>query len=407
MANIFKMSRRNILRSRRRTFITAASIMFAVFYACVMDSIQQGTWDNMVNGVVNFYYGFAQVQTKDYWEDKSMNDAFIPGERFENIAEEIDEVEAFVPRLESFALASHGNYTKGTLVVGVDPEMENSLTQLESRVSAGSYFEKDDSAVLIAEGLADYLKLTVGDTVVLISQGYRGANAAGKYHIKGLLNFGSPELNKQMLYLPIEAARWLYAADNLATSLVLKTSKPREVKNTVEKIKDKLNDDQMVVVDYEELIPDLIEAKEMDASGNKLIMAILYVIIGFGIFGTVVMMIKEREYEFGVLKAIGLKGWQLSIMVWLETIFIGLLGIILGILLSYPLTLYFFYNPIELTGEFAEAYEQFGIEPLMKAVADPAIFIRQSLIILLMVTIVAFFPIRKLLKLDPISAMRH
>ena len=56
--------------------------MFAVFYACVMDSIQQGTWDNMVNGVVNFYYGFAQVQTKSYWEDKSMNDAFIPRRTF-------------------------------------------------------------------------------------------------------------------------------------------------------------------------------------------------------------------------------------------------------------------------------------------------------------------------------------
>ena len=407
MANLLKMSRRNIWRSKRRTAITAASIMFAIFYACSMDAIQKGTWDNMVNGVVNFYYGFAQIQTKAYWEDKSLNDAFEPGQEYKDIINQIEGVEAMVPRLESFALASHGNNTKGTLVIGVDPESENKLTQLESRLVDGQYFNKDEEAVLIAEGLAEYLKLSVGDTVVLISQGYRGANAAGKYPIKGMLNFGSPELNKQMLYLPLETARWLYNAENLVTSLVVQTNKPRAIKKTTKKITTLLANDEMKVLDYEALIPDLIQAKEMDSAGNKLVMAVLYLIIGFGIFGTIVMMIKEREYEFGVLKAIGMKGWQLSVMVWLETMFIGIIGILLGVLVAYPVILYFYYNPIVLSGDFAAAYEKFGIEPLLKAVPDPAIFIQQGATILVMVTIMAFLPIRKLIKLKPVSAMRQ
>ena len=142
MANILKMARRNVLRSKRRTAITAASIMFAVFYACAMNAIQKGTWDNMINSVVSFYYGYAQVQSTAYWEDKSMNDAFSPDDRFAEIASNNKEIEDFVPRLESFALASHKNYTKGTLVIGVDPEKEDKLSNLSSRLVDGKYFEK-------------------------------------------------------------------------------------------------------------------------------------------------------------------------------------------------------------------------------------------------------------------------
>ena len=60
---------RNIWRNKRRTFITIASVAFAVFFAVFMQSIQKGAWDHMLDNVVNFYYGYAQVQQNDYWEE--------------------------------------------------------------------------------------------------------------------------------------------------------------------------------------------------------------------------------------------------------------------------------------------------------------------------------------------------
>jgi ABC-type antimicrobial peptide transport system permease subunit len=132
-------------------------------------------------------------------------------------------------------------------------------------------------------------------------------------------------------------------------------------------------------------------------------------IITFGIFGTILMMTRERQYEFGVLVGIGMNRLRLGATVWLEIVFMGLLGAIAGMLLSAPLVYYFFKNPIDLSimGEEAvQTYEKFGMEPILPAVVDPNIFINQALIVLLVTTVLALFPYWKIRKLKPVEAMR-
>ena len=79
-------------------------------------------------------------------------------------------------------------------------------------------------------------------------------------------------------------------------------------------------------MDWKELIPDLVRAKALDSAGNYIVYCILYLIIAFGIFGTILMMTKERSYEFGVLVAIGMRRFRLSATVWLEVIMLQCAG---------------------------------------------------------------------------------
>ena len=131
-----------------------------------------------------------------------------------------------MPRIESFALASSGTFTKGAMVVGIDPEKESRLTRVDSRVSAGQYLSTEDEGALVAEGMAEYLKIGVGDTLILISQGYHGINAAGKFPVRGLVKFGSPELSKQLIYIGLEKAKWFYGTEGLITTMVVDTDDP-------------------------------------------------------------------------------------------------------------------------------------------------------------------------------------
>ena len=133
---------------------------------------------------------------------------------------------------------------------------------------------------------------------------------------------------------------------------------------------------------------------------------VLYLIIGFGIFGTILMMLKEREYEFGILKAIGMRSVKLNLMLWLETIFLGLIGCFAGILFAFPIVYYFYKKPIQLSGEMAAAYEKFGVEPLLPASIDASIFINQALIVFFLITILAIYPMIKIYNLKPVQAMR-
>lgn len=57
------------------------------------------------------------------------------------------------------------------------------------------------------------------------------------------------------------------------------------------------------------MIFDLVEVKELDVVGNNLVFIVFYLIIIFGIFGIILMMMWECSYEFGVLVGIGMYCW--------------------------------------------------------------------------------------------------
>lgn len=405
MNTIIKLARRNIWRNKRRTLITAMAILFAVFFSVVMQSVQKGIFDNMEFGMVKSFVGFGQIHSKGFFEDQTLDNAFLYDKKIDELAGKYDDIKAFVPRIESFALASNGQATKGTMLVGIDIEKENALTELRQKVVKGEYFAPNDSSVLVAEGLAKYLKVDVGDTLVLISSGYHGASAAGAYLVKGLVKFPSPELNNRMIYMPLATSQEFFAANGFVTTLVIDTDKPNRIQKITNALQADLGD-EYEVMPFVELIPNMIQARQFKEGSSLFMLFILYAIITFGIFGTILMMIKERQYEFGVLTAIGLRRSRLSIIVWLETIFIGVIGVAGGVVASLGMTYYLKANPVRLTGDAAVAYEEFGIEPLITASTAPEIFYNQAIIVFIIVTLLALYPILKISKLKPVEAMR-
>ncbi len=405
MNTIIKLAGRNIWRNKRRTLITAASVMFAVFFAIAMQSVNKGMFDHMEFGMVKSFVGFAQIHSDGFWEDQTLDNAFVLDENIQQSASKYKDIDNLVPRLESFALCSGNKVTKGAMVVGIDPEKENQLTNLKDKIVKGKYFSDGDSSVIIAEGLAKHLGLTVDDTLVLLSSGYQGANAAGLFVIQGILKFPSPELNKQMVYLPLGTAQEFYNAYDMITTAVVNSTKPEKIKSTVSKLSADLGE-TYEVMNYEELIPDMIQARKLKENGQFFMLIILYAIIASGMFGTILMMIKERQYEFGVLTAIGMKRKQLSLIVWLETVFIGFIGVIGGCLISLPLVIGMKMYPVAVQGEMAQAYEEFGIEPLIMTSTAPEIFINQAITVFILVSLMAIYPTLKILKLKPVEAMR-
>lgn len=403
---LLKLAWRNIWRNKRRTAITAASILFAVFFSIFMEAIQSGAWDNLISNVVNFHYGYVQVHEKGFWEEQTLEKVFPADEQLMDLDQTIAGIETVLPRLESFALASTGENTTGVMVIGMEPELEKRMTKLPERLIAGAYLAKTDKAVLIAKGVAERLSLGVNDTIVLISQGYRGVNAAGKYPVKGIVEFGSPELNKQLTYLPLAEAQWFYGAENLLTSLAFELSSDQQIKPVVRQLKTKLDTSQYEVMDWAEMLPDLVEARTLDTGGNVIVYIILYMIITFGIFGTILMMTKERSYEMGVLVSIGMRRAQLGSVIWLEIILLGILGALLGILVSLPVVIYFNINPLVMPGDYSTAMEQFGFEAVFPAALHWIIFVRHGLVVLLITILLGFYPMLKIRGLQPVKAMR-
>lgn len=397
-----KLAWRNLWRNKRRTIISISSVLFAVLFASVISSFQKGTWDHMVDNVVRYYLGYAQIHHNGFWDDQSLENSFDP----QDVPTSLENSLALAPRLESFALASSGEVTRGVLVVGIDPQKEDAMTRLSGRLTEGDYLDMNDTAVLVSNGLAELLNLGIGDTIILVSQGYQGRNAAGAYPIKGLAKFGSPELDKQLVYLPLPVARDFYGTGDRLTSLAVNLPSRDALPEALMFIKKQLPEEEFEVLDFKQLMPELIEAQELDTAGSMLILWVLYILIAFGLFGTILMMTRERTYEFGVLTAIGTKHRTLIGMLWSETLLIGIVGAIAGILVSLPIVWYMHTSPIELTGNYAKAYENYGMEPVVKTAFELGIFLKQAWVIFLISCALAIYPTLYILKLNPVKAMK-
>ena len=61
----------------------------------------------------------------------------------------------------------------------------------------------------------------------------------------------------------------------------------------------------------------------------------------------------------------------------------------------------------EDSGDMAAAYEKFGVEAIIPAVSDPSIFLSQALIVFLMISAMAIYPLIQLKRLKPVKAMRE
>ncbi len=402
----YTLAWRNIWRNKRRSLITILSITFAVLLACVMRSMQLGSYDRMIENSVRFYTGYIQIHKAGYWDDKVIDNSFEYDSSKLAQVNALKGVQTYVPRLESFALSSYKSQTKGALVMGVDPNRENELTRVKNNLIKGEYLQSGDDGILLSAGLASYLKAQVGDTVVLLGQGYHGANAAGLFPVRGIVKFVMPQQNNQLVYMNLARAQWFYAADNLITSAALVIDDPDDAQKITSEIRKIFGEESYEVMDWKELVPDLIQSIELDNISGKVMLWILYLVIGFGMFGTYLMMTAERQYEFGVMIAVGMKRIQLQTIVLLEITMMTAIGVLVGIMLSLPALTYYHFNPIYFGEEAAKAIEKFGVEAVYAFSLDPVIFTNQAYAIFIMAIVLAGYPIWSIHKMKPVESMR-
>ena len=393
MKQFIALAWRNLWRNRRRTLITLASVFMAVVLAIGIRSLQKGVYANMTGNAIRFSTGYIQVHAKGYWDDQTINNSVEYDSSLSETFQKEKNISLFVPRLESFALASSGQYSKGVGVTGIDPGKENSMNGLAEKITKGHYFNNNSQqGILIGDGLAKYLQLHLGDTIILLGQGFHGVTAAGQYPIQGIFHYPIEQMNNSMTYLTLTEMQNLFGAAGRVTSISIMLNNPGEIRKVSNSLEKKLGNDYEVM-DWPAMNKSLVEEIKGDNAGGIIMIGILYLVVAFGVFGTILMMSMERRKEFAVLIAIGMHRTKLTFIMILETIFIGLIGIISGCIVILPVIIYLNQHPIRLMGKAAEGYQQFGIEPLLPTSLEPSIFLYQGLTVLAISVFSIIYPL--------------
>ena len=400
------LSWRNLWRNKRRTIIAAASVFFAVVLAISMRSMEHGSYAYMIYSSAKLFTGYLQIQGKGYWDNRSLDESIsINAQQFDSV-KAIPHVTSATPRLEAYSLVSYKNSTKVSQVIGIEPRAEDEMTELKSRVVKGQYLQAGSDGVLIGQGLAEVLGVSVGDSIVLYGQGYHGQIAAARLPIDGIVDLPFPEMNNGLVYLTLSNAQDVFSANGRITSLAIMIDDLGRLQNVKNNIRS-LFDDRYTIMTWDEMMPDLVQSIQMDNASGLIMISILYMVIAFGVFGTIMMMTAEREKEFGILNSIGMKKHRMIFISLIESIIISLTGVVFGVLGSIPVTAYLKENPIVLSGDSAKLWESLGIEPIMNFSVNPDIYFWQSVIVFVIAIFCAVYPLLFIGHLKPIQAMRR
>ena len=416
---MIKLAWRNIWRNRRRAIITMASVFFAVLFSVLMNSFSTGVWDKMIDNTLRTQTGHIQIHAGGYWDDKVIDNFMFMDAATISQLENISGISNVSPRVETFAMAASSAVSKGIALIGVSPEKEAEKSNLPSRLVSGAYLSETDDGILIGEGVSKYLKVTVGDTLALIGQGYHGSSAAGLFPIRGILKLMTAEMDNSMAYVTLPAAQNFIDMPDGYSGILISISDNKRLDEIMEVVSCqlsvisdentgnyqletenwKLETDNYAVYSWHFTMERLLQQAESDKAFSKVLMFILYVIVGFGILGTVIMMTNERKREFSMMISLGMSRMKLMTTTAFELLVMSLIGVILGLGVTLPVAHWFNTHPIQVTGEMATTFIEFGMEPVMPMSVEPAIFTNQITTVLVIVAMTVIYPMRKILKL--------
>lgn len=405
----FKIGWRNIWRSRRRSILTMLAVAFAAAILVFFISLQLSSYDTSINATVGIFHGHLQVQHPQYLKQPQMRHSIAGVQHLLKEILDLGEVAGAAPRASAFALISSGKRSYGAQIVGVNFDLEKSVSNIPSLIVAGSFLDQHTAyEAVIGKLLAKNLAVSAGDELTLLGQGKDGSLAAAVLVIKGIFESGSREVDRSMVQLPLDVFREIFSMPpDEAHALVVRAERLDLAENAQAKISGMLpGAKRAVVVDWEQLLPGLKQSIELDMASGWLFYLSLVVVVTFTVLNTFLMAVLERTREFGVMLALGTRARSIAGLIFIECAMLTALGNLLGAACGAMIVAYFGVTGFSIPGT-EEILKQWNLPSAIHPSLSPAALSIGPLVLTAAALISIVYPICKIFHLSPVEAMRH
>ena len=399
-----KIAFRNIFRQKRRTILTALAMIVGFTLSSVFIGWSDGAYSDIIAMFTRNRIGHIQVHQQDYLDKPSLYKTIGNYESVGQTIGSVSGVEAWTPRVYSAGLGSVGDKSTAVQIIGVDAGREARATRFDKKVIDGQGFsEAQAPEAILGKGLARILSATVGDEIVIVSQGADGSIANDLYTIVGIAESGDETTDRMACYLHIKDAQELLVLEARAHEIVVVVSNINHVGKIARAIESHLDDSALDVAPWQEVAKSFYRAMQADKQGDLIGPIVIMLIVAIGVLNTVLMSVLERTREYGVLKAVGTKPVQIFWLVICEVVIIALgsivIGALLGILINYLLSIYGITLPQEFT------YGGIKFQTMYAEVSARSLII-PAITVLVSAAIVSLFPALKAARILPAKAMR-
>jgi len=413
---------RNLRRNTRRTAITVGVICVGLATMIIAYGVVEGFGPQIIEGGARTLNGHILIHRTGYHRKKSLTLAMAQPDRVASLLAQEPRIEAWSRRIEARGLLGSAEGVQGVKLLGVEPAQDRKLIKLYQRITQGRAPRKGRASKRLAEiilghNIADKLKVSVGEKVVLRVGTWQGGATSVPMRVSGIFATGSPGFDS--FYVVVhrsDAARFLQMQQR-AHQFAILVKQLEDVDPVVASLTAKLNPDAAKEAPYEVLpwwktAPEIKAMADMTSASIGIMLLLIFPIVLLGCLNTMFMSAHERSREIGIIKALGTKKKHIISLFFWEALFMSLIGVAIGVAIGLGANIYF-----ELSGGIS-------IKPLMSdsetkfmvsgVAMDPVMWVRTSakvvlipaISVILSTVLAALYPAWKVARLVPARAIQ-
>ena len=394
---------RNILRQKRRSALTCLMMTAGLVLLSVSMGISDGSYSAIIEIITREHTGHVQVHNKGYLDSPSVYSTIKDAGKLEKQIASLSGVQSSAPRLYSGILLFAGKKSTGARIIGIDPDKEAQTTRLDLKVTKGEYISKiPKKSVVLSDQIARVLDIKTGEEIILIGQGADGSIANDLFTVSGITGDKGAGSGRMACYMHIQTAQEFLSLPNGIHEIAIVLFDGTKAKSAAKKIRQALNDPTIDIEPWQKVEKEFYQAMQTHRKGRAVGFTILMIVVGIGILDTVLMTILERTPEFGLMRAMGTRPFDMFKLIIMETAFLSFAAIIIGWTIAFICNYMMSRNGIALSKPFYSGGVYF--EKFVSTISLE-IFLLPALITFFTAILVSILPAYRAGYIPPVQAM--
>lgn len=402
----FQIAWRNIWRNPRRTAVILIAVLIGIWSMIFLGALMRGMVDGMIENGISTLTGHIQIHHADYRKDPVVQNS-MHGEK--KVVAELDTVlpegARYVRRIRINAIASNARHSTGITLVGIEPEKEKGVSFIGNGVAEGRYLDPGDrNAIIVGKALLDKFDTRIGHKLVLMAQDAQNEVASKAFRIIGTFRAEMASTEKGFVFVTLPAAGKMLKLNDAISEISISLHERGMEETIASQLNARFAAMGFVADTWKDLIPLLRAYLDIFDGFMYIWYLVVFTAMGFGIVNTMLMAVYERMREFGLLKALGMKPYWILRSVLTESLFLLVLGTLLGNLFGFLFVYATAQTGIDLSALAAGA-EMWGMSRMIfPVIAVQDVLVANGMVVILGLAVSAY-PAVKAARFTPVEAM--
>jgi lipoprotein-releasing system permease protein len=395
------------------TWISFIGITLAVFALIATMAVRSGFRAEFVDTILGANAHVTVYKAATVNADGQMDRGIYEYEAIAEALRKVPGVQRVAPLVKGQVMASNSGRNAGVQVFGITLENLLTLPRIARPETYSGDINRFQSGIAIGSGVARELGVIVGDRIKLMSpDGVKTAFGISprvkSYQVEYIFTAGRYDIDRTRVYMPFAAAQSYFNSEAAADEFEVMVVTPELVDDLLPALLD-AGGDNALVWSWRQASGSFLRALTIEDNVMFIIMSILVLIAAMNIVSGLIMLVKNKGRDIGILRTMGLSQGAVMRIFFICGASTGILGTFFGVLLGVVFTLYIdtvfsAVNYLAGGGVWDPSIRGLYEVPAKLQFGDVVTAILLSLSLSFVATI---FPARRAARLNPVEALRY